>query len=109
MVSLPLVSTAAVRRSLRAAALAVLVAAAAAPPALAHGILEREGSVLAFRATDFVSRNDISVQMSGDTISAIDSTGLGGVRSEERRVGKECRSRWSPHQYNNKCAASGSC
>src|SRR5688572_20258725 len=23
-----------------------------------------------------------------------------GVRSEERRVGKECRSRWSTHQYN---------
>src|SRR3712207_9550296 len=24
---------------------------------------------------------------------------LDGVRSEERRVGKECRSRWSPHHY----------
>ena len=23
--------------------------------------------------------------------------GWGGVRSEERRVGKECRSRWSPY------------
>ena len=23
--------------------------------------------------------------------------GLGYVRSEERRVGKECRSRWSPY------------
>src|SRR5690606_39885533 len=23
-----------------------------------------------------------------------------GSRSEERRVGKECRSRWSPHHYN---------
>ena len=23
--------------------------------------------------------------------------GLGGKRSEERRVGKECRSRWSPY------------
>ena len=22
---------------------------------------------------------------------------LGGLRSEERRVGKECRSRWSPY------------
>src|ERR1035441_500973 len=22
------------------------------------------------------------------------------MRSEERRVGEECRSRWSPHQYN---------
>ena len=25
------------------------------------------------------------------------STGTNGVRSEERRVGKECRSRWSPY------------
>ena len=25
------------------------------------------------------------------------STGIGGPRSEERRVGKECRSRWSPY------------
>ena len=24
-------------------------------------------------------------------------SGLGYVRSEERRVGKECRSRWSPY------------
>ena len=23
--------------------------------------------------------------------------GLSGIRSEERRVGKECRSRWSPY------------
>ena len=25
------------------------------------------------------------------------SSGLGATRSEERRVGKECRSRWSPY------------
>src|SRR5690606_39998286 len=25
-----------------------------------------------------------------------------GVRSEERRVGKECRSRWSPYHYKRK-------
>ena len=24
-------------------------------------------------------------------------TGIAAVRSEERRVGKECRSRWSPY------------
>src|SRR5438034_10857482 len=28
--------------------------------------------------------------------------GLGQSRSEERRVGKECRSRWSREQYRNK-------
>src|SRR6266571_752738 len=28
----------------------------------------------------------------------------GGARSEERRVGKECRSRWSPYHYKKKCS-----
>src|SRR5690606_18267086 len=28
--------------------------------------------------------------------------GSGGARSEERRVGKECRSRWSPYPYSNR-------
>src|SRR5436190_18450590 len=28
--------------------------------------------------------------------------GFGGGRSEERRVGKECRSRWSAHHSKNK-------
>jgi len=33
-----------------------------------------------------------------DRMAAIGAwSGLGGVRSEERRVGKECRSRWSPY------------
>src|SRR3712207_10795 len=27
---------------------------------------------------------------------------VGGPRSEERRVGKECRSRWSPYHYKKK-------
>ena len=29
--------------------------------------------------------------------SVIQSGGVEGMRSEERRVGKECRSRWSPY------------
>src|SRR3989337_3086580 len=29
------------------------------------------------------------------------------VRSEERRVGKECRSRWSPYHYKKKTKKSG--
>ena len=35
-----------------------------------------------------------------DSITFEDGVGVGvgvGVRSEERRVGKECRSRWSPY------------
>ena len=27
----------------------------------------------------------------------ISASVIGGIRSEERRVGKECRSRWSPY------------
>src|SRR3712207_9538824 len=30
----------------------------------------------------------------------------GGFRSEERRVGKECRSRWSPYHYKKKVCKS---
>ena len=30
-------------------------------------------------------------------ISKFDFDGDGEIRSEERRVGKECRSRWSPY------------
>ena len=35
--------------------------------------------------------------LSADAVSAADLAGLDAVRSEERRVGKECRSRWSPY------------
>ena len=30
-------------------------------------------------------------------IGGVDEAGRGRSRSEERRVGKECRSRWSPY------------
>src|SRR5256885_17024860 len=33
---------------------------------------------------------------------ALDMSGFGGGRSEERRVGKECRSRWSPDHLKKK-------
>ena len=32
----------------------------------------------------------------------LEEGGLLCLRSEERRVGKECRSRWSPHHYKKK-------
>src|SRR5690349_25047636 len=31
--------------------------------------------------------------------------GLAGTRSEERRVGKECRSRWTPHYYKKRACS----
>src|SRR3712207_9568193 len=36
----------------------------------------------------------VSARVAGKTIEGADTV---SVRSEERRVGKECRSRWSPH------------
>src|ERR1041384_7941110 len=34
---------------------------------------------------------------SAEGIDYLTSTSAAGIRSEERRVGQECRSRWSPH------------
>ena len=37
-------------------------------------------------------------QMSEDEVEVLVEAALSiGIRSEERRVGKECRSRWSPY------------
>ena len=35
--------------------------------------------------------------LEGDEKALLIDTGWGSGRSEERRVGKECRSRWSPY------------
>ena len=32
-----------------------------------------------------------------DSVGQVQALAAGSVRSEERRVGKECRSRWSPY------------
>src|SRR2546430_9792776 len=59
------------------------------------------GAVLVFRDITARRQNEKArgllaaiVESSED---AIVSKNLDGVRSEERRVGKECRSRWSPY------------
>src|ERR1017187_7616793 len=41
--------------------------------------------------------DNISVSYSFDGTTFFDAFILTGLRSEERRVGKECRSRWSPY------------
>ena len=41
-------------------------------------------------------RKDLLVRMMKKVL-AEDGVSISGVRSEERRVGKECRSRWSPY------------
>src|SRR5256714_4865159 len=40
---------------------------------------------------------DHALYRRGDVSEPGDARGTGGWRSEERRVGKECRSRWSPY------------
>ena len=42
-------------------------------------------------------RTKIVVLMDGGICSQMHQYLLGNLRSEERRVGKECRSRWSPY------------
>src|SRR5205809_2616262 len=54
--------------------------------AQAFGALERHQ----IAAVDRVAIEDARVELGDDSLDA------GGIRSEERRVGKECRARWSP-------------
>ena len=45
----------------------------------------------------FVRSNGNRSPVSGLDLSGVPKLYGGGGRSEERRVGKECRSRWSPY------------
>ena len=53
-------------------------------------------SVIGFPALTRLIRSFGGVTLSGKTGAHAERTG-GVHRSEERRVGKECRSRWSPY------------
>ena len=56
-------------------------------------IAERREKLRALRASGIAFPNDFHPDaFAGDLQSEFD-----GKRSEERRVGKECRSRWSPY------------
>src|SRR5258706_11987615 len=49
-------------------------------------------AIFTFDDIDFSSRGPVEPEVSMTSIAVI-----GPLRSEERRVGKECRSRWSPY------------
>ena len=83
---------------IRIAALGVsLVALVAAAPCRAKTIVVNPGPGTPFQSA-------IGAASPGDTLRIFPGTyteavwnGVPGPRSEERRVGKECRSRWSPY------------
>src|SRR3712207_8841803 len=69
------------------------------------GAIELRGVVLAFGAVRAIDGLDLDLRP-GEVHGLIGPNGSGktttlnvisGYRSEERRVGKECRSRWSPY------------
>ena len=60
------------------------------PPEGAVGGVDVRGAAPGTRETDLLAP--------GNTVQRVHAVVLsGGSRSEERRVGKECRSRWSPY------------
>jgi hypothetical protein len=70
------------------AALATVLVLLAAGSAHAHAILERDDATLAFRATDFVSHNTVTVSMTGGSISMVDAAGVGGLDPGVCRPGR---------------------
>ena len=51
-----------------------------------------------YRRTDYMRNSSIIMYTTEDGLTKIETTfDEDTVRSEERRVGKECRSRWSPY------------
>ena len=55
-------------------------------------------ALISFLKTAHVPHETSAVQFTDCVASLTADNGLGFSRSEERRVGKECRSRWSPYQ-----------
>src|SRR2546425_10767467 len=54
------------------------------------------------RRAQHIRRNPFPRLEAQPLVVAVLSSILDAVRSEERRVGKECRSRWSPYHYKEK-------
>ena len=52
-------------------------------------------SLLCLAEFAFTGQTTVEMMIPGNKVGLI--IGKGGERSEERRVGQECRSRWSPY------------
>ena len=48
-------------------------------------------------AVNSITCDNVDIRVNIQSVAAGRGLVLGGIRSEERRVGKECRSRWSPY------------
>src|SRR5688572_33346531 len=72
-------------------------------PAGAKDVLPLRGVALQIQRVDWVGKYKKSIDeiadLGADTVSLVVDT---RQRSEERRVGKECRSRWSPYRQKKK-------
>src|SRR5690349_23137667 len=70
-------------------------------PADGHAVRERLVEMLAEVASTARAPIDLSGEPAVLMMVGVNGTGktttIGKIRSEERRVGKECRSRWSPY------------
>src|SRR2546425_11645790 len=82
------------RLALVCAAACVVGCAAARPPEMPADLILTNGAVV---TQDPARPGARAVAVRGDTIAAVGSDDDIVKRSEERRVGKECRSRWSPY------------
>ena len=61
---------------------------------------EKENEIILFENQEVkleVNIKDETVWLNRQQIAALFNRDIKTIRSEERRVGKECRSRWSPY------------
>ena len=56
----------------------------------------QRGDTLSYNLASYIGKNDYTLKDAMKKLPGIE-VGDKGSRSEERRVGKECRSRWSPY------------
>ena len=83
---------------LAAAALAITVFAVTNRRGFSALILNAIGGAAALFAVNIAGlATGIQLSVNRWSLGAGALLGVPGVRSEERRVGKECRSRWSPY------------